>query len=48
LDALSPAIIADLITVAIESVRDEKIWQVATAREEEELQTLKDLIEQLQ
>ena len=47
LDALSPAIIADLITEAIESVRDENLWQAATAREEEEIQSLRDLIEQL-
>lgn len=47
LDALSPAVIADLITVAIESIRDENLWQAAMDREEKEIQDLRDLIEQL-
>lgn len=47
LDALSPAVISDLITVAIQSVMDENLWQAAVDRERKEIQDLTALIEKL-
>lgn len=47
LDALSPAVISDLIEQAVLKVRDESLWDAALAREATERDMLDNIIEEL-
>jgi hypothetical protein len=48
LDALSPTVIRDLISDAVMRVRDEALWDAATMRETEDLETLLEFTENLE
>ncbi len=45
LDALDPPVLADIIEKKVKSLRDEKKWEAAVAREKEVQETLKKLVE---
>ena len=48
LDAVEPHILVGLVTKAVISLRDEKLWQLALAREREMRQSLDEFVQQYQ